>query len=165
MKTPILAIIFFLAFGTAYSQNTLSIEKGKVSPIATIEDVAWITGHWRGEAMGGYIEEIWSPPLGGGMMGSFKLVVDDEVNFYELETITEENGSLILRIKHFDAALTGWEEKDETIDFPLVKLEEHKAYFDGLTFELVSYEELNIYVRMKGEDHDTESKFGYRRFK
>lgn len=165
MRKPTFLILLLILYGTVQAQNTLSLKKGESSPKAAIEDVAWIAGHWRGEAMGGYTEEIWSPPLGGGMMGSFKLVVNDVVNFYELETITEENGSLILKIKHFDAALTGWEDKDETIDFPLVKLTDNVAYFDGLTFELVNKDELNIYVRMKGEDHDTESMFSYRRFK
>ena len=158
----LLALIFVL---TAQAQNTLSLKTGQESPKATIEDVAWIAGHWRGEAMGGLTEEIWSPPLGGAMMASFKLVVDNEVNFYELETISEEDGSLLLRIKHFDAALTGWEEKDETVDFPLVKLLEKTAYFDGLTFELVSEDELNVYVVFKDGDKQSEAKFAYHRFK
>lgn len=165
MKKIALSFLGLLFLGSALAQNTLSLKDGQTSPEASVEDVAWIAGHWRGEAMGGLTEEIWSPPLGRAMMGSFKLVIDEVVKFYELETITEENGSLILKIKHFDAALTGWEEKDETVDFPLVKLEKNKAYFDGLTFELVDEDALNIYVVMKGEDHDTESKFSFKRFR
>lgn len=165
MKRPTLLLLALVFVLTAQGQNTMSLKKGQESPKASIDDVAWISGHWRGEAMGGLIEEIWSPPLGGAMMGSFKLVVDDEVNFYELETISEEKGSLVLKIKHFDAALTGWEEKDETVDFPLVKLDNNIAYFDGLTFELTGPDALNIYVVIKGEDHDTESKFSFKRFR
>ena len=98
-------------------------------------------------------------------MGSFKLVVNDKVNFYELETISEENESLLLKIKHFDAALTGWEEKDESVDFPLVKITENAVYFDELTFELVSKDELNIYVVFKEGDENIEAKFNYKRFR
>ena len=163
-KLTILILALITAVG-GFAQNTHSLESGQASPPATIEDVAWIAGHWRGSAMGGLTEEIWSPPLGGTMMGSFKLVVEDQVRFFKQETISEEKGSLNLKIKHFDAALTGWEEKDETVDFPLVKLEKNKAHFDGLTFELVSKDVLNIYVVMKGEDHETESKFGFKRFR
>lgn len=165
MKKLLLSILGLVILLTTQAQNTSTLKKGQASPAATIEDVTWIAGHWRGEAMGGLTEEIWSPPLGKAMMGSFKLVIEDQVNFYELMTITEENGSLILKIKHFDAALTGWEEKDETVDFPLVKLTERAAYFDGLTFEQINEAELNIYVQMKGEDHKTESKFAFKRFK
>ena len=149
---------------SANAQNTLSLKQGQSSPEASINDVAWIAGHWRGQAMGGFTEEIWSPPLGAAMMGSFKLVINNEVNFYELETITEENGSLMLKIKHFDAALNGWEEKDETVDFPLIKLTESRACFDGLTFERLNNDELNIYVS-QGDDHSSESKFSFTRYK
>jgi hypothetical protein len=165
MKKLILSLLGLLIFGLLQAQNTLSLAKNQPSPEASIADVAWIAGHWRGDAMGGLIEEIWSPPLGKAMMGSFKLVIDEEVNFYELETITETNGSLILKIKHFDAALTGWEEKDETVDFPLVKLTENTAFFDGLTFELISTDALNIYVLMEGEGPASEAKFSFKRFK
>jgi hypothetical protein len=48
----------------------------------------------------------------------YRLVRDRKPIFYELLTIVEENGSLMLRLKHFN--LTGWEDKLKTIDFPLV---------------------------------------------
>ena len=54
------------------------------------------------------------------MMGSFRMIENDTVNFYELMTITEQDESLILKLKHFSSDLKGWEEKDTTVDFPLV---------------------------------------------
>ena len=108
MKKYIYTFLLLLVFTSIKAQNTFKLKEGQSSPKASIEDISWVAGHWRGEALGGITEEIWSPPLGGSMMGSFKLVVNDEVNFYELETISEENESLLLKIKHFDAALTGW---------------------------------------------------------
>ncbi len=54
-----------------------------VSPQATLQDIAWISGYWKGEAFGGITEEMWSNPLGNSMMFAFKLVVDDKVKFYE----------------------------------------------------------------------------------
>ena len=68
-------------------------------------------------------------------MCAFKLVKDNKVQFYEICTISEENGSLMLRIKHFNPDLKGWEEKDETVDFPLVKVDGQIAYFSGMTFQ------------------------------
>ena len=61
------------------------------SPKGSINEVAWIAGHWQGKAFGGIVEETWSPPLGGSMMCVFKLVVESEVRFYEIVTISEEN--------------------------------------------------------------------------
>ena len=38
-----------------------------------LENLNWMVGHWQGEAFGGVCEEIWSPPSGGSMTGTFKL--------------------------------------------------------------------------------------------
>ena len=163
MKTALTIVLITFSFFHVKSQHTLSPEDGASSPKATIEDVAWIAGHWRGEAFGGITEEIWSPPIGNAMVASFRLVVDDSVSFYEIETITEENESLILRLKHFHANLVGWEEKDETVDFPLVNVEQNKAYFDGMTFEKVSAKEMNVYVVIEDKNEKKqEMKFPYK---
>jgi hypothetical protein len=159
--------LFTIAFvlsgiSAAYAQNTLSLTEGQVSPKASINEVAWIAGHWQGEAFGGITEEIWSPPMGNAMMCVFRLVNDDITSFYEIETITEEEETLILRLKHFHADLKGWEEKDETVDFPLVKLETNKAYFDGMTFEKISETEMHVYVVIAEDDGTrNEMKFVY----
>jgi len=144
-------------------ENTLVYDSLAGSPKAIIHDFSWIAGHWKGEAMGGIIEEIWTPPLAGTMMGAFKLVEGNEVIFYEIETLTEENSSVILRLKHFGAKLKGWEEKDDTIDFKLVKFTKNKAYFDGLTFELANKNELTIYVVIEENNSLQEVKFQYSR--
>lgn len=150
----ILSLPLILLAGAASAQGPLTVawsaETG--SPEATIGDVAWMAGHWRGEALGGVVEEVWTPPLGGSMMGAFQLVADGRVAFYELETLTEAEGSLVLRLKHFDAKLRGWEEKDETVDFRLVRLEPDRAWFDGLTVERSGPDALTIHVRLE-EDH------------
>jgi hypothetical protein len=161
MKNQLAILILFVST-TLFSQNTLTLD-GAESPKATLNDVAWIAGHWKGEAFGGITEEIWTPPLGNSMMGAFKLLENGTVSFYEIETISEENGTLILRLKHFHSNLKGWEEKDETIDFPLVKIEKDKVYFEGMTFERISANEMNIYVVI-GEDETTgdEYKFNYK---
>ena len=156
-----LAILCVLISTLTYSQNTLKLNGGK-SPEATLSDVSWISGYWKGEALGGIIEEIWSDPYGNSMMGSFKLVSEGKVSFYELCTISEENNTLILRIKHFSSDLKGWEEKDDSEEFKLVKLDKNKAYFNNLTFELVDENNLDIYVIFKEEGkEETEMKFSY----
>jgi len=156
--------IYALSAQSENSKNTVQLGKGRKSPLASITDVSWISGHWSGEAFGGKVEEIWSPPTGESMMCAFKLVKDDKVQFYEICTISEENGSLMLRIKHFNPDLKGWEEKDETVDFPLVRITDTRIYFSGFTFEKVSDDELNIYVLTSQEPgNEKEVKFNYRR--
>src|SRR5690606_36146300 len=93
------------------------------SPPATIDRVAWLAGRWVGEGLGGVSEEIWSPPAGGAMMGSYRLLKDGAPVFYEMFLLVEEKGTLILKVKHFAPDFTGWEEKSEFVDFPLVAIE------------------------------------------
>ena len=148
-----------------FGQNTLWYNEKTGSPKATIEDFAWIAGHWKGEAFGGIVEELWTPPLGDSMMGSFKLVNDDRTTFYELEVLREIDETVILQIKHFHGDVKGWEERDETVDFRLVQFGKNKAYFDGFTFHLVSEDELIMYVVISDEGNKEEVKFQYFRVK
>ena len=146
------------------SEHIFELDSLSTSPKAKISDVAWISGTWKGEAFGGITEEIWSEPMGDSMMASFKLVADGKVQFYEIEIIRELKESLILQLKHFNGDLKGWETKDETVDFPLVKITKNNTYFDGMTFEKISDTEMNVYVLMHEKDGTTnEIKFNYKR--
>jgi hypothetical protein len=145
----VLLSVFCLAEGgvamAAAAPNILHLPAGGAPPPATIEDVAWIAGAWHGEALGGLAEEIWSAPRAGTMMGMFRLIEGGQLRFYELLAIREEGESLALRLKHFNADLTGWEEKGDPITFPLVKLGDREAYFDGVTFRREG-ERLTVFV-------------------
>lgn len=157
-------VLLFCVSVSCMAQNTMSISDGAISPKATLDDVSWITGHWKGEAFGGIAEEIWSPPLGGSMMFVFKLASEGKVQFYEVGHIQQIGETLILQLKHFHATLKGWEEKDETIDFKLVKLEGNRAYFEGFTIEKISENEINMYVVVGSEDGTSEEvQFNYKR--
>ena len=157
-------LLFLLAILSCQAQNTFSFEEGATSPKATLADVSWVTGHWKGEAFGGITEEIWSPPLGDSMMFVFKLVAESKVQFYEIGHIQQLNETLLLQLKHFHGTLKGWEEKDETVDFKLVKLENNRVYFDDFTLEKVNEQEINIYVVIGHDDGSKEEvKFNYKR--
>ena len=159
----LIPLFCFGVFGLS-AQNTVSLPENESSPKASLEDTTWIEGHWKGEAFGGIAEEIWSPPLGGSMMFVFKLVADGKVQFYEIGHIREVENSLILQLKHFHGDLKGWEEKDDTVDFKLVKIEGQRIYFDGLTFEKITEDEMNVYVVVGDEGGDSEEvKFNYKR--
>lgn len=128
---------------------------------ASISDISWLQGHWKGEALGGIVEELWSPPLGDSMMGSFKLLSNDGTDFYELQIISEENGTLIFRLKHFGSHLEGWEPKEKPESQALLKIDKTTAWFDGITFEKAGNDELNVYVVFDHEGQQTEAKFAY----
>lgn len=135
----------------------------KLKPVAPkLENLSWISGTWKGEAFGGAIEEIWSEPMGDSMMASFKHVVDGKVTFYEIEIIRQLENSLVLQLKHFNNNLTGWETKDETVDFPLKEIYEDKVIFEGMVFEKISDTEMHIYVDIQQKEGKIETmKFEY----
>ncbi|MBM1105501.1 hypothetical protein JQC67_05035 [Aurantibacter crassamenti] len=148
-------IVFFFTI-TANAQNTLSYKVGDIAPKAKLSQISWMEGHWQGEAFGGITEEIWSPPLGGSMMFSFKLVADGKVQFYELGHIRQVDESLVFELKHFNSDLKGWEEKDEVQSFKLIKIADNRFYFDGFTFEKINTNEINIYGLIHQENGGNE---------
>ena len=110
-------------------------EKGFVSPPATIDQLDWLVGQWAGEGIqGAPAMESWLPPIGGTMVGTFvQETPDGSIMFSEHMYILPQDGSLALKLKHFNAELTGWEEKDDMLTFRLVAIEPCAAYFNALT--------------------------------
>lgn len=135
------------------TENTLRLDNPSSRPSGTIDSLQWLAGFWQGESSLGRAEEIWAPPSDGTMMGAFKVVREGEGQpfFYEFVEISEEEGSLTLKVKHFGADLHGWEEKDDYVSFPLVQLGEREVYFSGLTYRLVG-NQLHAYVSIEQED-------------
>lgn len=144
MKKFIFLFLFITPFG--FAQNTFHYNDEKGSAKATLDDISWLAGNWKGEAFGGKFEENWSKPSGGSMMFNFKLVADEKVAFYELGHIIEKESTLLYQIKHFDSNLKGWEEKDKSEDFRFIKKEGNRMYFDNITFEKISDNEVNVYA-------------------
>lgn len=160
----IFILLFALIPSALISQNTVSLGDGK-SPKANLSQVAWIAGHWQGEAFGGITEEVWTAPLGDSMIGSFKLVVGNKTEFYEICQMIQENETIMFRLKHFDGKLKGWEEKNETQDFPLVKMEKDAVYFDNFTIKRISEDHIIFYVVVDSDGKSEEVEFKYYRVK
>ena len=110
--------------GAAMSRRPLEPLAG-----AAPEELSWLTGYWSGRHDTDVTEEVWSPPEGEGLVGTFRWLAGGVVRFYEILTLTAENGTVVLRVKHFDRALSGWEEKDACVAFDLVSHENREAAF------------------------------------
>lgn len=146
--------------------HTLVFVEGAERPKATIRAMAWLAGRWQGPAFGGTSEEFWSDPAGGAMMGMYRSVKDGKIVFYELLTIVEDAGSLLIRLKHFQPDLKGWEEKNEVREFPLVKLTDGEIYFDGMTFRRDGKNSVTVFLRIGSKDGSwREEAFVYRRLR
>ena len=147
--------------------NTLKLAEGDPRPPARVADLAWLAGTWTGEGLGGRIEEVWSRPDGGAMVGYFRLVKDDKPVFYEIMTLIESEGSVEMRLKHVNPDMTGWEEKNGFVTFKLAKHDATGAYFSGLTFKRINPDLMEGYLALRNRTTGeiTEQKFVYRRVK
>lgn len=143
------------------TKNTLKLNESIIQQKATINDVKWLQGNWTGVGFGNFSQEVWAKPSAHSMMGMFQMIKNDKVVFYELFHIIEKNSSLLLEIKHFNADLTGWEEKEKKVSFPLIKIEEQKVWFDGITY-LRKDNKLFAWVAIKNKDGSvTEGEFKF----
>jgi hypothetical protein len=123
------------------------------SPPARIADVAWLTGYWIGEGMGGVVEDTWMPPRNGVILGAFRLVKNDGTpGFYELFAVEEHEASLRFVVKHFHPDWRGWEEKDKYLALRLTELAPNKAIFGGIGFERTDPETLQVSVLIRRRD-------------
>ena len=145
------------------TEHTFRLDDPDSRPPATLDDVAWLAGSWTGEAFGGTFEEVWNPPSAGSMVGLFKTIGDDEVGFYEILLLVEEEGSLSLKVKHFSADFTAWEDKEDYVRFRFVKAEDGAVHFSGISFYRISDDEMHGYLAMKYQGDVREEKLVYRR--
>ncbi len=162
-----LTLVMTLAWAAAVAAqtpaNTFELGADAVSPPAEIERLGWLAGYWRGDGLGGDCEEMWSPPVGDRMHGIFTMRKEGEIVFSESMLLVEEAGSLVLKVKHFTPDFVGWEERGDAVSFPLVRLGEEAAYFDGLTIRRTADGELSIFVVVHDEGEATEHPFQFRK--
>ena len=132
--------------------NTLTLSASAPRPKATLADLALLVGHWKGGFLGSTAEEVWLPPAGGSMFGAARLYKDTEVVFYEVMIAVEEEESVSLKLKHFHPDLKGWEEKNETVTFRLVKASGNTIWFEGLTFRKQEDGSLQGFIAIRYKD-------------
>lgn len=61
-----------------------------------------------------------------------------------------------IRVKHFNADATPWEDRDEWVTFPFERSSEEALFFGGLSYELLSPDELRVAVSVGHADGTSE---------
>ena len=145
------------------TEHTYQLDEPETRLAASLEDVSWLVGSWSGEAFGSDFEEVWNPASAGSMVGMWKLLKDDQVVFYELMLLVEEEGSLSIKVKHFSEDFTAWEDKEEFIQFRLVKIVADEVHFAGISFYRINDDEIHAYIVMKNDGEVREEKMTYKR--
>lgn len=139
------------------------VAQAQTASPASIEDAAWLAGRWVGEGFGGEMEEVWSPPVGGQMIGHFRHWRDGQPEFYEIMLMDVVDGGVRMRVKHFNPDFTGWEERGEWHTFEPVLAEEGRLLFDGLDIQRRGRDRMVMSIRIRRGDLVTEEILRFRR--
>ncbi|HWN08446.1 MAG TPA: DUF6265 family protein [Pyrinomonadaceae bacterium] len=110
MVLPVFALIVFAGSG---------LPQSKVS----VAEMSWMSGCWQGRKGNAVIEEIWSKPAGGSMLGLGRTVNGTRTVFFEFMQFREENGNLVFRPQP---------QGNPPVSFPLKDSFGGKATFENL---------------------------------
>lgn len=97
----------------------------------SVSELAWLSGTWHGRVGEDLLELHYSQPKLESMMGMFRWMKGEAIQFYEFILIETdpETRVVFLKIKHFNRGAVGWEEKDESITFGLVDVSPNRTVF------------------------------------
>lgn len=152
MKTLILNIFIFLCVHS-FSQNIL-FQNEKNHPInSSIDKMNWILGDWSATLDNSTVKESWSANNSKSLMGVASIYSKDNIVLFEILSITEEEGKLYLRLRHFDSKMNAWEEKDQPKTLPLLKVKGNKYLFHGYTFEKIGKDQFKVWIQSDEKDN------------
>ncbi|MGA8740481.1 MAG: DUF6265 family protein [Terracidiphilus sp.] len=115
---------------TGLSGTRLKSADGQQMANAVLKPLGFLSGRWVSENGAEVQEESWSPVSGDIMMiGSFRIVQNGKPIFYEFWAVEVDENKPILKLKHFNANLAGWEEKDASTTMPLVSSSQDDVVF------------------------------------
>ena len=79
--------------------NSFALAAG---PAASIEQLDWMTGNWAGNLGPNQLEENWIASEGNSLMAAVRMTGSDATSMFEMITIEEAEGSLVLHIQQWD---------------------------------------------------------------
>lgn len=135
---------------------------------ATVDDLAWMAGRWAGTMGEDSLEEHWSVPAGGTMMGMFRwMKKGGAISVFEFLTIESSPQGPVYYMRHFNSGLIAWEEKDAPLRCPLTASGPRQATFscDGeatkLTFKRTSETTMTVLLERQRDGKASAMEFVY----
>ncbi len=112
------------------AKRTKEVESAGIE--ATVQQIAWISGAWVGKGLGGTVEEHWTKPGGGSLVGVFRLIgADQKMKVCELLMIEQRGKHVVYSFRHFGPGHKPWEELDKPRTFDLIRLTSNEAVFES----------------------------------
>ncbi len=106
-----------------------SIGDGQPPTASALQPLRFLSGRWVSDTPSELQEEIWTPVSGDSMIGSFRIVQRGRPVFYEFWVVEVDGHRPLLKLKHFNAGLVGWEEKNISTKMLLIAAAENDAVF------------------------------------
>lgn len=163
MKTPAVLAALLTAALVVAEPLVREAETGDEPALATLDDVAWLEGRWEGEALGGDVTEVYARTSATQMVGLFTLAKAGQAVFHEFVIVEERDSSLLFRIKHFDADFSEWERLGETVDMPLIEVDDTAAHFSGMSFLRTGDASMQVQLLIDQDGKRRLEYFDYRR--
>lgn len=124
MKIKSITTALALTFAAAAS----SVQAG---PPATIADLSWMTGNWAGQLGPNQLEENWIGGEGGSIAAMVRMTGNDATSMFEMITIEEVDGSLVLHIQQWNPGMESRTEGPQEME--LVEISENSVKFKAVS--------------------------------
>jgi len=153
---------------TAGSLTSLGGQPDRSPSEVKLSDLCFMLGQWQADWSGGLGEEHWSPSLGNSMVGTFRFVEDGKGRFYEFMLIEQTPRGPVLRLKHFNPGLIGWEDKTQVCSYPLIECRQDMGIFERedkksrLTYHRTSKKTLTVLLEEPSNGQLHSDKFNFR---
>jgi hypothetical protein len=99
-------------------------------PAATVADLGWMTGTWAAALGPNTLEENWVVPTNGSMAALVRMTGADGVGMWEMITIEEKDGSLVMNIQQWNS---GFEPRAEKQTLELAEITANSVMFNAVS--------------------------------
>ncbi len=124
-KSAFASLLLGLAFAAA-----LFLSSFAQAQTGTLDDIAFLEGHWLGEFNNGPIEASWTAPAGDNMIGYIRMLNQNTATMYEMFVIEQTEKGPVVMVKHFKHGLVALEEKDQYDLYTFVSSKKNEAVFE-----------------------------------
>jgi hypothetical protein len=129
----------------------------------TLDRASWMAGRWIGEGLGGEMEEVWSAPAGGQMVGHFRMIQSGAPVFYEFMIMDVADGGIRMRLKHFNPDYTAWEDRETWVTFTPVSSSESEIVTSALHITRTGADTMTMVLRLRQGESVQEHTLNFRR--
>jgi hypothetical protein len=126
-----------IALSTLLFALTLSASPPRAQPTATIDQLAFMTGHWTRTTDGMHVEQVFLPPAAGTMVGMQRRTRDDATLVSYFFIIQQTDDGIICRFKHFENDYATYEDRNNSgpRTFTMIENSPSSATFEERTPE------------------------------